>query len=534
MINYYLIENKLMVENDMISFDELKTGFMQMYSKEFDIHSFLSTFLSNAIMIFQMYYFSDLPDIQEKYFGFFMGYIVYKLTKLFSAYIPSTYNIVLKAFYINRKYEDMTLLYKNGLIISIFAHIITYFPIKWLSMFIFTHTYLTRQNPQFVGGTIEKVGQYITIHFWAVLFECLTNGITTIISLFNCNNYVTGGNLLRFLLNVIFGVVYRKKYGDDYFVRGLSYADVFGELVVGVYLIIIQQMVNPNSQDYLSFNLDIIRGSYKSIMSYVSSFGFIFYFLLTFYDEIFMLLYVFLRVKEYEVTWYNFYFMCFIFKNMFFKIPRNDQMNFLVFYKRIRNDSSENLVPAQDNYDYDTKPKMNKNLELMFYIKHKVINILALNICIGLIYIVFYLFNGFHIVDINKTDLLAIIFFAINGIMEQLALFSKNIYCTMYNAENDLYQILMAVIIGLAVSIGALFVVHLLTNGLFWIVLVIYITYYLIFIKYYPIVKNTDLLVIKISLLLFEEKSEKEYQNYDNMETPNSSFDRIDQNLMKK
>ena len=50
-----------MVENDMISFDELKTGFMQMYSKEFDIHSFLSTFLSNAIMIFQMYYFSDLP-----------------------------------------------------------------------------------------------------------------------------------------------------------------------------------------------------------------------------------------------------------------------------------------------------------------------------------------------------------------------------------------------------------------------------------------------------------------------------------------
>ena len=62
-----------MVENDAITLDELKMGFTSVFETEFNIHSFLSTFLSNSIMIFQMYYYSDLPDLQEKYYGFFMG-----------------------------------------------------------------------------------------------------------------------------------------------------------------------------------------------------------------------------------------------------------------------------------------------------------------------------------------------------------------------------------------------------------------------------------------------------------------------------
>ena len=55
-----------MAESDMITLEELKSSFKALFEKEFDIHGFLSTFLSNAIMIFQMYYYSDLPDLQEK------------------------------------------------------------------------------------------------------------------------------------------------------------------------------------------------------------------------------------------------------------------------------------------------------------------------------------------------------------------------------------------------------------------------------------------------------------------------------------
>ena len=63
----------------------------------------------------------------------------------------------------------------------------------------------------------------------------------------------------------IFCILYRNKYGDDYFVRGLSYADVIGELVVGIYLVVIQNMLNPLSQDFLSFNIEIAQNSIKTL-----------------------------------------------------------------------------------------------------------------------------------------------------------------------------------------------------------------------------------------------------------------------------
>ena len=164
-----------MVENDAITLDELKMGFTSIFETEFNIHSFLSTFLSNSIMIFQMYYYSDLPDLQEKYFGFFMGYIVYKFVQLLTSFYQSSYSIKIQQCYLNRKFEDMNSSYKKCLVMAIIIHVISYFPIKWIVMYIFTNTYLRKQNPDFVGGSIFKVGQYITIHFWAVLFGCLTN-----------------------------------------------------------------------------------------------------------------------------------------------------------------------------------------------------------------------------------------------------------------------------------------------------------------------------------------------------------------------
>ena len=191
-----------MAENDMISLEELKTSFSTLFQREFNIHLFLSPFLSNSIMIFQMYYYSDLPDLQEKYYGFFMGYIVYKLSQLFTSYYQSTYSTKTQDYYLNRKYLDMNYSFKKGLLMSIIIHLITYFPMKWILMYIFTNTYLQKQNPIFVGGSIAKVGEYITIHFWAVLCGCLTNAIVQILSQLNYNTYITYGNIIRILVNI--------------------------------------------------------------------------------------------------------------------------------------------------------------------------------------------------------------------------------------------------------------------------------------------------------------------------------------------
>jgi hypothetical protein len=514
-----------MVENDLITLDELKTGFTSMFETEFNIHSFLSTFLSNSIMIFQMYYYSDMPDLQEKYFGFFMGYIVYKLVQLLTSYYQSSYSGKIQTYYLNRKYVEMNVTYKKCLIMSIIIHAISYFPIKWLVMYIFTNTYLTKQNPDFVGGSIFKVGQYITIHFWAVLFGCLTNALSQILSLLNYDKYVTYGNIIRIAVNIIFGIFYRNKYGDDYFVRGLSYADVIGELVVGIYLIIIQNMLNPLSQDYLSFDMDIVQKAIKTFSEVLNLNNFIFYFLITFYDEIFMLLYVYLFVQNYEVAWYNFYFICFIFKNMFFKIPRNDQLTIFSFHKKLKNDSADNINPTQINYDFDSKSISNKNYEWMFFIKKKVITTLAMNIFMALVYIIFYLFKGFYIVDIQKHNLLVIILFGINGIIEQLGTFIKNTEMTIFLNNQSFNAIWM----GLGASFICYIFMYIFTHSMAGVVLVIYLTYYYIFFKFYPMVKNSDMKLININMLLLTENEEQKNENSNN-DTPNTSFDRVDLN----
>jgi hypothetical protein len=518
-----------MVENDLITLDELKGGFTTMFEKEFNIHSFLAPILSNGIMIFQMYYYSDMPDLQEKYFGFFMGYIVYKLVQLLTSYYQSSYSGKIQNFYLNKNYEGMNLTYKKCLIMSIIIHAISYFPIKWIVMYIFTNTYLTKQNPEFVGGSIFKVGQYITIHFWAVLFACLTTALSQILSLLKYDNYVTYGNIIRIAVNIIFGIFYRKKYGDDYFVRGLSYADVIGELCVGIYLIIMQNKLNPLSQDYLSFNMEIIQNAIKTVSEVLNINGFIFYFLLNFYDEIFMLSYVYFFVKDYEVSWYNFYFICFIFKNMFFKIPRNDQLNIYSFNKKIYNESIENINPSQINYDFDSKAQVNKNYEWMFYIKSKIINTLALNIFMAIIYILFYLFRGFYIVDITKQNFLVIILFGINGIIEQLGLFIKNAE-TLIFSDNQSFNALW---MGVGVSFVCFIFMYLVTHSMAGVVLVIYLTYYYIFFKFYPLVKNADMKIININVISSMEKNDEEQKN-EITDTPNSSFERVDVSLVKK
>ena len=508
-----------MAENDMITLDELKTSFTTLFEKEFNIHSFLSTFLSNSIMIFQMYYYSDLPDLQEKYYGFFMGYIVYKLSQLFTSYYQSTYSVKTQDYYLNRKYLEMKYSFQKGLLMSIIIHVISYFPMKWILMYIFTNTYLKKQNPEFVDGSISKVGEYISIHFWAVLCGCLTNSLGQIFSFIGFNTYITYGNIIRIAVNIIFGIFYRKKFGDIYFVTGLSYADVIGELCVAIYLGIMQYIINPLSQNYFSFNSDIISSSLQTLFDVINLYGFIFYFLINFYDEIFMLLYVYFFIEKYDITYYNFFFICFIFKNMFFKIPRNDRLNIISFLKRLLNESSENLNLVPTNYEFDAKSQTNKGYEWMLFVKTKVTNILALNIFMAIIYIFFYLLKGFHIVLIMNSNFLVILLFAINAIIEQLAIYINNVGNCIKDSNNSFHDMWM----GVLGSILAFILMFWLTRSMAGVTLVMYLTYYFLFFRLYSWGKNYDIMVINMNLQMPGERKDD-----DNLENArDSSFNRI-------
>jgi hypothetical protein len=387
---------------------------------------------------------------------------------------------------------------------------------KWLVMYIFTHTYLKKQNPEFVNGSIMKVGEYITIHFWAVLCGCLTNALTQILSLLSYNTYITYANIIRIGVNIVFGIFYRKKFGDNYFVTGLSYADVIGELFVGIYLIIIQHIINPLSQDYLSFNLEVIKSSFQTLFEVLNLFNFIFYFLMNFYDEIFMLLYVFLFIEKYEITHYNFFFICFIFKNMFFKIPRNDRLNIISFLKKLLDETSENVNLVPSNYEFDAKSQVNKGYEWMLYVKTKVTNILALNIYNAIIYIFFYLFKGFHIIDIYESNILVIILFSLNGIIEQLALYVQNVgSCIKENNQSFNYMWM-----GVLGTIVAFILMFWMTHSMAGVTLVVYLTYYFLFFKLYSWGKNCEIMLINMNWLVPNEKPEDEILD-------DNSFNRI-------
>ena len=210
---------------------------------------------------------------------------------------------------------------------------------------------------------------------------------------------------------------------------------------------------------------------------------------------------------------------------MLFKIPRNDQLMIFFFHKQLKNDSAENINPTQINYDFDSKSISNKNYEWMSFIKKKVITTLALNIFIALVYIIFYLCKGFYIVDIQKHNLLVIIIFGINGIIEQLGTFMKNIESTIFLNNQSFNAIWM----GLGVSFICYIFMYIFTHSMAGVALTIYLTYYYIFFKFYPMIKNSDMKLININMLLLTEDEEQKNGN-ENNETPNISFDRVELN----
>ena len=167
-------------------------------------------------------------------------------------------------------------------------------------------------------------------------------------------------------------------------------------------------------------------------------------------------------------------------------------------------------------------------MDVFYFIKRKVITTLSLNIFVALVYIIFYLLNGFYIVDIKKQNLLVIILFGINGIIEQLGLFIKNVEMTIFMGNQSFNALWM----GVGASFICFILMYLFTHSMAGVVLVIYLTYYYIFFKFYPMVKNTDMKIINMNILSLTEKNDEEQKN--DKDTPNSSFDRIDMNLLKK
>ena len=110
-----------------------------------------------------------------------------------------------------------------------------------------------------------------------------------------------------------------------------------------------------------------------------------------------------------------------------FQNSKKWRIKYIFFLKKITQWIIGKFKFSPINYEFDAKSQINKNYEWMFFIKTKVTYNLALNIFIAIVYIFFYFLKGFHIVQIMNYKFLVIIFFSLNAIIEQLALFVINL-----------------------------------------------------------------------------------------------------------
>ena len=116
-----------------------------------------------------------------------------------------------------------------------------------------------------------------------------------------------------------------------------------------------------------------------------------------------------------------------------------------------------------------------------------------------------------------NSNFLVIFFFALNGIIEQLALYVKNVGSCIKDSNYSFHDMWM----GVLCSIIAFILMFWLINSMSGVTLVIYLTYYFIFFRTYSWAKNYDVMVINMNLQMPDEKREEENLDED------SSFHRI-------
>ena len=118
-----------------------------------------------------------------------------------------------------------------------------------------------------------------------------------------------------------------------------------------------------------------------------------------------------------------------------------------------------------------------------------------------------------------NSNFLVIFLFAINAIIEQLAIYINNVGNCIKDSNNSFHDMWM----GVLGSILAFILMFWLAHSMAGVTLVMYLTYYFIFFRLYSWGKNYDIMVINMNLQMPGER--KDDDNIENAR--DSSFNRI-------
>ena len=506
-----MFNNNIAFDFSDVKYEDVKVEIKSLFTKAFNFESFLMSFLSQLTIIVQIYYFSSYDNFYSKLYIFSICCVYFKILSVITTYFQTYLSELLSQYFIEKKYYEMGDVFKKSIVMTEIINVIVYYPLKWFVLDIFLTKVLTQKLNYSVENDLstygkEKINQFLFMNFFVLLISTVGNLLCDVLMTFEAKMIINLNSVLKFVINVFFCKWFGKKSNQYLFVKGICYANIISEGVSLLFVFLTQKIKNPYPQAWTQFNLQLFTGqSFKSLLGSFDIFNFASFIILFLYEDIFLVLFALTSItsdKEKSIENYILFFGMLLIKNLLFKLKQKDKEEILSYYHSLSDTGNGDSLYNKLSYEYDSTNQRNKNYEWILFIKTKIIGTIAINLVIAIIYLIFYFFNGFSLIKINESNMLANIFLSVNALVQQTALVVLNLFECLLKRSTLTYLGL-----GFGLSIAGYFLVFLIfSKSLAFTVLLMYITFYVIYIRFLPQVKNVDMRVVNFEMINSEPR----------------------------
>jgi hypothetical protein len=229
-----MLNKKVNIDFSRVKYENVKVNIKNII-ENFCIHSFFQHFLENSIPLIQIYYFIDV-DFQNNYNKtnikneslfciFCLSLISLQMIYSFSNFIHEITFQKFSKYFLDKKYYDLGDLFRKVVIITEILNVIFYFPLI-LTIYYFLKMFLFYDNLIL----LSKIYDYHYINFFALMFYCFSNPLSNMLYVFKSQSITDLNFFFKFVVNVTFCRYFKKKSPYWYFMNGIAFANVFGEI----------------------------------------------------------------------------------------------------------------------------------------------------------------------------------------------------------------------------------------------------------------------------------------------------------------
>jgi hypothetical protein len=498
-----MFDNNYQIELQNIFFKDINITFKDMIKISFSLEGFLYSFLNYLALFFQIYFFSDFVNFSLNLYIFIICILTFKFLCLLTIYFKDKIIFKLNILFTNKKFYEMGDLFKIGLLILEIINLV-YFILKLIIFPLMNYFFISYIKVEYQQNSYNKIEIFINLNFITLIFKIINEMFLNIYIMFKAYLIINSNNISKFIIKLFLCKFYITNYKEWYFINGICYSNIISEIFSLIFLISSQYIKNYYPQTWSKFTLNLFKNNILSTFKDLFDIkDFIIKIILEYYDFFFLILYNISYIEYNNYNIINFYFTMILFKHLFHGMKGNEINELMKIYKSLKIGEQDDEYEFS-NYDYDTRIKENKNYEWIQFIKSKIIGTLILNIIFCLFFILFYLFNGYKIINIEESFLILIITFGIISIIEFTSKIIITLYITCFNNQKLFFYLT----IGFIGSIILFYLNYLLIKSFLIMIIFIYSTFYIIFIRFYPEIQKIDLDFITINELSNDEHIE--------------------------